>query len=90
MALVQAVCSVQIHLVNVPARMATKEPNAMLLAGVIQLVQVVQHVMLLQVNVLAILDTQVPHAILVPPITIEQVMEHVQVRVVNIRCLNYA
>ena len=82
MAPVQAVCSVQIHPDNVPAMLAIKEQNVMSLAGVIQLVQVAQHVMLLQVNVLVILDTQEQHVILVPPITIEQVMEHVQVRVV--------
>ena len=90
MVLVQAVCNVLIHPDNVPARMATKARNVMPLVGVIQLVQVVQHVMLLQVNVIVTLDTQEPHVILVPPITIEQVMEHVQVRDVNIPCLNYA
>ena len=84
MALVQAVCSVQIHLVNVPARMATKEPNAMLLVDVIRLVQVAQHVMLLQVNVLVILDTQEPHVILVPPTTTEPVVEPVQVSLISI------
>ena len=90
MALVQAVCNVLIQQDNVPAMLATRVPNVMLLVVAIQQVQVVQHAMLLQVNVVVILDTQVPHAILVPPITIEQVMEHVQVRVVNIRCLDYA
>ena len=79
MAPVRAVCSVQIHLVNVPAMLAIREPNVMLLVDVILLVQVAQHVMLLQVNVLVILDTQEPHVILVLPTTIEQVMEPAQV-----------
>ena len=51
----------------------------MLLVVVIPLVQAVLHVMLLQVNVLAILATQVPHVILVLQIIIEQVEELVQV-----------
>ena len=79
MAPVRAVCSVQIHLVNVPAMLAIREPNVMLLVDVILLVQVAQHVMLLQVNVLVILDTQEPHVILVQPTTLEPVMEPVQV-----------
>ena len=79
MVLVQAVCNVLIHPDNVPARMATKERNVMLLAGVIRLVQVVQHVMLLQVNAVAIQDTQEPHAILAQLTIIELVMGLVQV-----------
>ena len=70
-----------IQVVNVPAKMATKAPNVMLLVVVIPLVQAVLHVMLLQVNVLAILATQVPHVILVLPITTEQVVELVQVSI---------
>ena len=56
-----AVCSVLIQLVNVPAKMATKAPNVMLLVVVIPLVQVAQHVMRQRVNVLAIVVIQVPH-----------------------------
>ena len=83
MPLVQVVCNVLIHLVNVPAMLAIREPNVMLLVVVILLVQVVQHVMPQQANVLAILGIQAPHVILVPPITTEQVMELVQVRLLN-------
>ena len=61
MSLVQAVCSVLIQVVNVPAKMATKAPNVMLLVVVIPLVQVAQHVMRQRVNVLAIVVIQVPH-----------------------------
>ena len=75
----QVVCNVLIHLVNVPAMLATKEQNVMLLVVVTQLVQVVQHVMHRQANVLAILATQEPHVTLVLQITIEQVVELVQV-----------
>ena len=67
----QVVCNVLIHLVNVPAMLATKEQNVMLLVVVTLLVQVVQHVMLPQVNVLAIQDTQEPHVALVLPIIIK-------------------
>ena len=77
--LVQAVYNVLIHPVNVPAMLATKEQNVMLLVVVTQLVQVVQHVMHRQANVLAILATQEPHVTLVLQITIEQVVELVQV-----------
>ena len=79
MELVQAVCNVLTQPGNVPATLVIKEPNVMLLVVVIQQVQVAQHVMLLQVNVLVILDTQEPHVILVQPTTLEQVMEPVQV-----------
>ena len=64
MPLVQVVCSVLIHLVNVPAMLVTKAPNVMLLVVVILLVQVVQHVMRQQVNVLVIVVIQVPHVVL--------------------------
>ena len=80
MPLVQVVCNVLIHLVNVPAMLAIREQNVLLLVVVILLVQVVQHVMPQQANVLAILGIQAPHVILVPPTTTEQVMELVQVR----------
>ena len=73
MALVQAVCNVLIQQDNVPAMLATRVPNVMLLVVAIQQVQVVQRVMLLQVNALAILDTQEPHVILVTPTTTKQV-----------------
>ena len=79
MALVRVVCNVQIQLVNVPVILDTKELNVMLLAVVIQLVQVARHVILLQVNALVILDTLEPHVTLVPPTTIEPVVEPVQV-----------
>ena len=75
----QVVCNVLIHLVNVPAMLATKEQNVMPLVVVTRLVQVVQHVMHRQANVLAILATQEPHVTLVLQITIEQVVELVQV-----------
>ena len=83
MPLVQVVCNVLIHLVNVPAMLAIREQNVLLLVVVILLVQVVQHVMPQQANVLAILGIPAPHVILVPPITTEQVMELVQVRFHN-------
>ena len=88
MALVQVVCNVLILQDNVPARMATKEPNAMLLVDVIRLVQVAQHVMLLQVNVLVIQDTQEQHVILVQPTTLEQVMEPAQVCLISLISFN--
>ena len=59
----QVVCNVLIHLVNVPAMLATKVPNVMLLVVVHHLVLVEQHVMRPQVNVLAIVVTQVPHVL---------------------------
>ena len=77
----QVVCNVLIHLVNVPAMLVTKVPSVMLLVVVIPLDQVVQHVMHQQVNVLVILAIQVPHAILAIQITIEQVVELVQVSI---------
>ena len=78
----QVVCNVLIHLVNVPAMLATKEQNVMLLVVVTLLVQVVQHVMLHLANVPATLDTLELHVILVPQTTIEQVVELVQVRII--------
>ena len=78
---VLAVCSVLIHLVNVPVMLATKAPNVMLLVVVIPLVQVVQHVISQQVNVLAIQDTQELHVTPVLPTTTEQVVELVQVSI---------
>ena len=64
MPLVQVVYNVLIHLVNVPAMLATKVPNVMLLVVVHHLVLVEQHVMRPQANVLAIVVTQVPHVLL--------------------------
>ena len=46
------------------------------------LVQAAYNVRILLVNVLAILAIQAPHVIRVPPTTIEQVMELVQVSVI--------
>ena len=63
MPLVQVVYNVLIHLVNVPAMLATKVPNVMLIVVVHHLVLVEQHVMRPQVNVLAIVVTQVPHVL---------------------------
>ena len=80
MPLVQVVYNVLIHLVNVPAMLAIKALNVMLLVVVTPLAQVVQHVMHQQVNVLAKLAILVLHAILAPPTIIEPVMELVQVR----------
>ena len=64
MALVQVVRNVLIHLVNVPAMLDTKEPNALLLVVVMGLVRVAQNAMRQQVNVLATVVIQVPHVIL--------------------------
>ena len=64
---VQAVCSVLIQLANVPAMLVIRAPSVILLVGVIPLVQAEQHVMLLQVNVLATM------ALLVPPVLLLQV-----------------
>ena len=79
MELVQVVCSVLIQLVNAPAILVTKALIVMLLVVVILLVQAVQHVMLLLDSALAKLVIQVSYVILVLLITIEQVMELVQV-----------
>ena len=67
MQLDQAVYSVLIQLVNVPAMLVIRAPSVILLVGVIPLVQAEQHVMLLQVNVLATM------ALLVPPVLLLQV-----------------
>ena len=64
MPLDQVVCNVLIHQVNAPAMLDTKAPNVMLLVVVILLVQVVQHVMRQQVNVLVIVVIQVPRVVL--------------------------
>ena len=64
MALVQVVRNVLIHLVNVPAMLDTKEPNALLLVVVMGLVRVAQNAMRQQVNVLAIVVILVPRVVL--------------------------
>ena len=78
---VPAVCNALIQVDNVPVMRAIKEPNVILLVVVIPLVQVAQHVISQQVNVLAIQGTQEPHVTLVLPITTEQVVELVQVSI---------
>ena len=83
MQLVQVVCNVQILLVSVLAMQATKGQNVILLVVVIPLVQVAQHVISQQVNVLAILDTLEPLVTPVLQITTEQVAELVQVSLLN-------
>ena len=79
MPLVQVVCNAQTPQVSVLVMLDTKAINVILLVVVILLVQAALHVIRLQVNVLAILVTQEPHATLVTLTTIEQVMEHAQV-----------
>ena len=79
MPLDQAVYNVQIHLVNVPAKLVSRARLVTLLVVVILLVQVEQRVMLLQGNALVTLVTLVPHVIPAPPITTEQAMELVKV-----------
>ena len=74
MQLVQAVKNVQIPLVSVLVMLVTRVPNVILLVVVIQLVQAAQHVISLQVNVLAIQDIPEPHVTPVLPITTKQVM----------------
>ena len=76
---VPAIYSVLIQLGNVLAMPVIKEPNVMLLVVVIQQVQVAQHVMLLQVNVLVKLDTPEQHVTHVLPTITKQAMELVQV-----------
>ena len=74
MLLVQAVYNVQTQLALVPAMLVIKKPNVILFVVVIQLDQAAQHVISLQVNVLAmlvILDTQELHATLVTLTTTE-------------------
>ena len=83
--LVQAVKNVQTPLVYVPAMLDTRVQNVIQLVVVILLVQAALHVIRLQVNVLAILVTQEPHATLVTPTTIKQVLEQlVQVSIANV------
>ena len=60
MAPVQAVCSVQIHLVNVRVMLVTKAPIVTLPVVVIPPVQAVQLVIRTQVNVLATMVILVP------------------------------
>ena len=64
MALVQVVYNVQIQLDNVPAMLDIRVPIVMLLVVVMLLGQAAQHVMLQQVNALAIVVIQVPHVTL--------------------------
>ena len=80
---VPAVCNALIQLDNVPVMRATKGQNVMQLVVVIPLVQAAQLAISLQVNVLAILATQVQHVILALQITTEQVVEPVQVSFIN-------
>ena len=82
MQLVLAICNVLIRLVSVPAKLDIKGQNVMVLVVVIQLVQAAHLVISLQVNALAVLDTQALHVIHVPPTTTEQVMELVLVSVI--------
>ena len=79
MPLVQAVYNVLIQLANVLVMLVTKAPNVMLLVVVTLLGLVVLHVISRLDNVLVKLGTPVSHVILVQQITIEQVMELVQV-----------
>ena len=74
MPLVQAACNVQILLVSVLAMLVIRAPNVILLVVVIQLDLAAQHVISLQVNVLAIQDIPEPHVTPVLPITTKQVM----------------
>ena len=71
--MVQAICSVLIQMVSVPAMLDLKGLNVMLLVVVIPLVQATLHVISLQVNVLATLVILVPNVINVQAPTIIQV-----------------
>ena len=82
MPLVQAVYNVQTQLVHAPAILDIRVQNVTLHVVVIQLDQAAQSAIRLQVNVLAILDTQEPHATLVTQTIIEQVMELAQVGII--------
>ena len=82
MLLVQVVYNVLILLDSATAMLVIREQTVIPLVVVTLLVQVAIHVISLQVNVLAILDTQEPHVTLVTPNTTNQVMELVQVRIV--------
>ena len=79
----QVVCNVQTILVSVLVMQVTKGQNVMQLVVVIPLVQAAQLAISLQVNVLAILATQVQHVILALQITTEQVVELVQVSFID-------
>ena len=98
MQLDQAVYSVLIQLVNVPAMLVIRAPSVMLLVGVIPLDQAARHVISQQVNVLAKLDTQEQHVTPATQITTEQVTEHVQVSIIlskhilqliSIKCIHF-
>ena len=80
MPLVQAVYNVQTQPVHAPAILDIRVQNVTLHVVVIQLDQAAQSAIRLRVNVLAILDTQEPHATLVTLTIIEQVMELAQVQ----------
>ena len=82
MLLVQVVYNVLILLDSATAMLVIREQTVISLVVVTLLVQVAIHVINLQVNVLAILDTQEPHVTLATPNTTNQVMELVQVRIV--------
>ena len=79
MPLDQAVYNVQIHLVNVPAKLVSRARHVTLLVVAILLAQVEQLVMHLLANVPVILVTQEQRAILAQQTTIEKVMELVLV-----------
>ena len=80
MPLVQAVYNVQTQLVHAPAILDIRVQNVTLHVVVIQLDQAAQNAIRLQVNVLAILDTQEPYAVLVTLTITELVMELAQVQ----------
>ena len=82
MLLVQVVYNVLILLDSATAMLVIREQTVIPLVVVTLLVQAAIRVITLQVNVLAILDTQESHVTLVLPITIEQVAEHAQVSVI--------
>ena len=85
MPLVQVVCNVLIQLVNVPAMLATKEQNVMLLVDVMALVRVVQRVISLRVNVLAALVIKVPHVMLLAVVMpLVRAARHVMLQQVNV------
>ena len=70
----------RLQLEHVLVILVTRVPNVILLVVVIQLDQAAQSAIRLRVNVLAIVDTQEPHATLVTLTIIEQVMELAQVQ----------
>ena len=81
--LVQVVCNVWIQQEHALVMLVTRVPNVIMLVVVIQLDQAAQSAIRLQVNVLAILATQVQHVILALQITTEQVVELVQVSFID-------